>query len=47
MQEYNEPHKPIRIFPFIIGESTDLEAAKWMACNYKGESLNLSLKARN
>jgi len=34
--EYNEPHKPIRIFPFIIGESTDLEAAKWMACNYKG-----------
>jgi hypothetical protein len=36
-QEYNEPHKPVRMFTYLIGrEISDLEAAKWMACNNKG-----------
>jgi hypothetical protein len=37
VQEYNEPHKPVRMFTYLIGrEISDLEAAKWMACNNKG-----------
>ncbi len=37
LQEYNEPHKPVRMFTYLIGrEISDLEAAKWMACNNKG-----------
>merc|ERR1719342_1636817 len=35
--EYNEPHKPVRVFTYLIGrEISDLEAAKWMACDNKG-----------
>eukprot|EP00090_Calanus_glacialis_P023864 TRINITY_DN369_c0_g1_i2.p1 TRINITY_DN369_c0_g1~~TRINITY_DN369_c0_g1_i2.p1 ORF type:complete len:1310 (+),score=311.46 TRINITY_DN369_c0_g1_i2:336-4265(+) len=36
-QEYNQPHKPVRVFTYLIGrEISDLEAAKWMACENKG-----------
>merc|ERR1712226_1233164 len=36
-QEYNQPHKPVRVFAYLIGrEISDLEAAKWMACENKG-----------
>jgi len=35
--EYNQPHKPVRVFTYLIGrEISDLEAAKWMACENKG-----------
>ena len=37
-QEYNQPHKPVRVFTYLIGrEISDLEAAKWMACENKGQ----------
>ena len=36
-QEYNQPHKPVRVFTYLIGrEISDLQAAKWMACENKG-----------
>merc|ERR1719495_1449001 len=36
-EEYNQPHKPVRVFTYLIGrEISDLEAAKWMACENKG-----------
>merc|ERR1719412_2774650 len=36
-QEDNQPHKPVRVFTYLIGrEISDLEAAKWMACENKG-----------
>ena len=36
-QEYNQPHKPVRVFTYLIGrEISDLDAAKWMACENKG-----------
>merc|ERR1719342_572429 len=35
--EYNQPHKPVRVFTYLIGrEISDLQAAKWMACENKG-----------
>ena len=38
-QEYNQPHKPVRVFTYLIGrEISDLDAAKWMACENKGTS---------
>ena len=38
--EYNLPHKPVRMFTYLVGtETTDLDAAKWMACEFKGASL--------
>ena len=38
-QEYNQPHKPVRVFTYLIGrEISDLDAAKWMACENKGSS---------
>ena len=38
--EYNLPHKPVRMFTYLVGtETTDLDAAKWMACENKGASL--------
>ena len=38
-QEYNQPHKPVRVFTYLIGrEISDLDAAKWMACENKGAS---------
>ena len=41
-QEYNQPHKPVRVFTYLIGrEISDLDAAKWMACENKGASLHL------
>lgn len=37
-QEYNQPHKPVRVFTYLIGrEISDLDAAKWMACENKGD----------
>ena len=42
-QEYNQPHKPVRVFTYLIGrEISDLDAAKWMACENKGASLHCS-----
>ena len=39
---YNEPHKPVRVFSYLIGrDNSDLVAAKWMACENKGASLHL------
>merc|ERR1719481_1167503 len=36
-KEYNQPHKPVRVLTYLIGrEISDLEAAKWMACENKG-----------
>ena len=36
-QEYNQPHKPVRVFTYLIGrEISDLDAARWMACENKG-----------
>ena len=41
-QEYNQPHKPVRVFTYLIGrEISDLDAAKWMACENKGASVHL------
>ena len=38
--EYNLPHKPVRMFTYLVGtETTDLDAAKWMACENKGALL--------
>ena len=35
--EYNEPHKPVRVFSYIVGnETSDLYTAEWLACNNKG-----------
>ena len=39
-QEYNQPHKPVRVFTYLI-ENSDLDAAKWMACENKGASTHL------
>ena len=40
-QEYNQPHKPVRVFTYLIGrEISDLDAAKWMACENKGASVH-------
>ena len=36
-QEYNQPLIPVRVFTYLIGrEISDLQAAKWMACENKG-----------
>merc|ERR1719158_1214645 len=36
-QEHNQPNREIRVFTYLIGrEISDLEAAKWMACQNKG-----------
>jgi len=34
---YNMPHKPVRVFTYLIGrEISDLKAANWMACSNRG-----------
>ncbi|XP_071745547.1 voltage-dependent calcium channel subunit alpha-2/delta-3 isoform X8 [Lepeophtheirus salmonis] len=34
---YNMPHKPVRVFTYLIGrEISDLKAANWIACQNKG-----------
>jgi len=36
-KEHNQPNREIRVFTYLIGrEISDLEAAKWMACQNKG-----------
>merc|ERR1712096_596737 len=36
-KDYNSPHKPVRVFTYLIGrEISDLKAANWMACQNKG-----------
>jgi hypothetical protein len=36
-KNYNSPHKPVRVFTYLIGrEISDLKAANWMACTNKG-----------
>ena len=40
-QEYNQPHIPVRVFTYLIGENSDHDAAKWMACENKGGSIHL------
>ena len=40
--EYNQPHKPVRVFSYLISrDNSDLDAAKWMACENKGASVHL------
>ena len=39
-REYNQPHIPVRVFTYLI-ENSDLDAAKWMACENKGASIHL------
>ena len=35
---YNMPHKPVRVFTYLIGrEISDLKAANWMACQNRGK----------
>ena len=37
-KDYNSPHKPVRVFTYLIGrEISDLKAANWMACQNKGK----------
>jgi hypothetical protein len=34
---WNMPHKPVRVFTYLIGrEISDLKAANWMACQNRG-----------
>ena len=40
-REYNQPHIPVRVFTYLIGENSDHDAAKWMACENKGASTHL------
>ena len=36
-QIHNLPHKPVRMFTYLVGTgNSDLDAAKWMACENKG-----------
>ena len=38
---HNLPHKPVRMFTYLVGTgNSDLDAAKWMACKFKGASLH-------
>ena len=40
-KDYNSPHKPVRVFTYLIGrEISDLKAANWMACTNKGNMNN-------
>ena len=37
-RQYNMPHKPVRVFTYLIGrEISDLKAANWMACANRGK----------
>lgn len=37
---YNHPHKPVRVFTYLIGrEISDLKAANWMACKNRGKEV--------
>ena len=37
-KQYNMPHKPVRVFTYLIGrEISDLKAANWMACSNRGK----------
>ena len=39
-EEHNLPHKPVRMFTYLVGEgNSDLGAAKWIACEFKGASV--------
>lgn len=38
-EKYNWPHKPVRVFSYVIGrEIIDTAATNWMACANKGSS---------
>jgi uncharacterized membrane-anchored protein len=38
--KYNLPHKPVRVFTYVIGrEIIDTSATSWMACENKGLSI--------
>lgn len=38
-EKYNWPHKPVRVFTYVIGrEIIDTAATNWMACANKGSS---------
>jgi hypothetical protein len=38
-EKYNWPHKPVRLFSYLIGkEITDTTSTKWMSCHNKGQS---------
>lgn len=40
-EKYNWPHKPVRVFTYVIGrEIIDTTATKWMACNNKGAPIS-------
>ena len=39
-KKYNMPHKPVRVFTYLIGrEISDLKAANWMACKNRGKPI--------
>lgn len=39
-EKYNWPHKPVRIFTYVIGrEIIDTAATNWMACANKGNPI--------
>ena len=41
--EWNYPHKPARVFTYLVGrDNSDLDGAKWMACENLGASIHLS-----
>ena len=43
-KDYNSPHKPVRVFTYLIGrEISDLKAANWMACTNKGNKITINL----
>ena len=36
-EKFNWPHKPVRVFSYVIGrEIIDTTATNWMACTNKG-----------
>ena len=40
-EQYNWPHKPVRVFSYVIGrEIIDTTATSWMACSNKGTAFD-------